>query len=77
MTHTVGVNFAKEIWGGKEESAWNKIEEKMSYGAKLPYIEYIRVFAALAVVFLHIVMTLNNNYTVEELGVFNYTVFSD
>ena len=54
-----------------------KIEDKMSHGAKLPYIEYIRVFAALAVVFLHIVMTLNNNYTVEELGVFNYTVFSD
>lgn len=43
---------------------------------KISYIEYIRVFAAVAVVFLHIVMTLPNNYTVEELGVFNYAVFS-
>ena len=44
---------------------------------KVTYIEYIRVFAAVAVVFLHIVMTLPNNYSVAELGVFNYTVFSD
>lgn len=44
---------------------------------KVAYIEYIRVFAAVAVVFLHIVMTLPNNYSVAELGVFNYTVFSD
>lgn len=44
---------------------------------KITYIEYIRVFAAVAVVFLHIVMTLPNNYSVAELGVFNYTVFSD
>lgn len=54
-----------------------KKKDKMSYGAKLAYIEYIRVSAALAVVFLHIVITLNNNYIVEELGVFNYTIFSD
>ena len=44
---------------------------------KISYIEYIRVYAAVAVVFLHIVMTLNNNYEINELGVFNYTVFSD
>lgn len=44
---------------------------------KITYIEYISVFAAVAVVFLHIVMTLPNNYSVAELGVFNYTVFSD
>ena len=35
---------------------------------KITYIEYIRVFAAVAVVFLHIVMTLPNNYSVAELG---------
>ena len=45
-------------------------------GGKEPYIEYIRAFAALTVVLLHIVMTLPANYSVDELGVFTSIVFN-
>ena len=45
-------------------------------GKKQIYIEYIRAFAAITVVFLHIVMTLPANYTIEELGKFNSAVFN-
>lgn len=41
------------------------------------YIEILRMAATLAVVFLHINMTLVENFTAEELGVFNYAVFND
>lgn len=43
-------------------------------GRKLIYIEYIRMFATIAVVFLHVAITLNSNHN--ELGVFNYSLFS-
>ena len=45
-------------------------------GGKLVYIEYIRMFATMAVVFLHVAVTLNANHSIDELGVFNYSVFS-
>ena len=44
---------------------------------KITYLEHMRVLATLAVVMIHIVMTLNNNYTIADIGTFNYTVFSD
>lgn len=44
-------------------------------GGKLVYIEYIRMFATIAVVFLHVAVTLNANHSIDELGVFNYSVF--
>lgn len=45
-------------------------------GSKLVYIEYIRMLATIAVVFLHVVVTLNSNHSMDELGVFNYSLFS-
>lgn len=45
-------------------------------GRKLIYIEYIRMFATIAVVFLHVAITLNSNHSIDELGVFNYSLFS-
>lgn len=46
-------------------------------GGKKSYIEFLRVIATFAVVFIHIVMTLVQNYSVQDLGVFNYVVFND
>lgn len=46
-------------------------------GHKQTWIEVIRIFATLAVVFLHVAITLVANYTPKELGVFNYAVFND
>lgn len=45
-------------------------------GEKLVYIEYIRMFATMAVVFLHVAVTLNSNHSIDELGVFNYSLFN-
>ena len=46
-------------------------------GGKKAYIEVLRSLATIAVVFLHIVMTLVANYTAEEIGVYNYAIFND
>ena len=43
---------------------------------KKVYIEYIRAFAAITVVLLHIVMTLPANYSVRELGELNSAIFN-
>ncbi|WP_298048385.1 acyltransferase [uncultured Bacteroides sp.] len=40
-------------------------------------MENLRALATLAVVFLHINMTLVANYSAEEIGIYNYTVFND
>lgn len=44
---------------------------------KKVYIEILRMAATFAVVFLHINMTLVENYTSDELGFFNFAVFND
>ena len=44
---------------------------------KKSYIEILRVIATLAVVLLHINMTLPANYTKTELGLFNYALFEN
>lgn len=46
-------------------------------GDKKVYIEVLRGLATIAVVFLHVVMTLVANYSVEEIGVYNYAIFND
>ena len=46
-------------------------------GEKKVYIEVLRGLATIAVVFLHVVMTLVANYSVEEIGVYNYAIFND
>lgn len=51
--------------------------EIMAKSEKKVYIEILRAAATLAVVFLHINMTLVENYTATDLGVFNYAVFND
>lgn len=50
--------------------------DKNLYVRKI-YLEKLREIATVAVVFLHIVMTINNNYTISEIGQVNYTIFSD
>lgn len=44
---------------------------------KKAYIEILRCLATIAVVFLHIVMTLVANCTIDEIGVYNYAIFND
>ena len=45
--------------------------------SKKSYIETLRAIATLAVVFLHINMTLVANYSANEIGVLNYVIFND
>lgn len=40
------------------------------------YIEYLRVIACIAVIVIHSLMTLPNNFTVDELGKYPFTVFN-
>lgn len=51
-------------------------DSNINTSTKQSYIEFIRAFAAITVVFLHIVMTLPANYSIEELGTFNSIVFN-
>ena len=53
----------------------DKVNSQSSVGRE-SYIDYIRAFAAVTVVLLHIVMTLPANYTVEQLGVNNSIIFN-
>ena len=41
---------------------------------KIIYIEKLRVLATLAVVMFHIVWTLPNNYSIDEIGIIPYTI---
>lgn len=41
------------------------------------YIEYLRAAATLAVIFLHINMTVVANYLPNEMGILNYVIFND
>lgn len=43
---------------------------------KQAYFEVLRTMATFAVVFLHIVMTLVANYSVDDIGVLNYAIFN-
>lgn len=45
-------------------------------GEKQVYFEVLRALATFAVVFLHIVMTLVANYSVDEIGASNYAIFN-
>ena len=40
------------------------------------YIEYLRVIACIAVVIIHVLMALPNNFTIDELGTYPYNVFN-
>lgn len=49
----------------------------VSGGGKSQYIENLRAIATIAVVFLHINMTLVANYSAKEIGIQNYVIFND
>lgn len=43
---------------------------------KIDWIEVLRFAATIGVVFLHVVMTLNNNFSIGDIGAQNYSIFS-
>lgn len=49
----------------------------MQERTKIAYLEYIRCFSTIAVVFLHIAATITANCRVEEIGVRAYSILSD
>ena len=55
----------------------NHVQSAPRSGGKKSYIEDLRAFATLAVVFLHVNMTLIANHSPEEIGVLNYAIFND
>ena len=43
---------------------------------KIQYIEYLRGISCIAVITIHVLMALPNNYSIEELGIGSYALMN-